>query len=191
VAAVLARTNRWRYDWQFIAGLYRQDLAAGLGWAGRIGEAGFKGEGAYFRSRERFAGDRGDWSVSATLDYSFPGAWYVSAAGLYLSRPAVVPAVVSEGVSPLARPALSPKSLMPYRYTLYASAAKTFSPLVTAQLALAYGTDERALIVFPAVAWSAAADLTLDLTAQSFFSDGPGGFRTRGNTVISRLRWNF
>src|SRR5690606_1804413 len=43
-AALLYGFNRNGYDIQLIGGLYREMIAAGGGWAGSIGQTGFKGE---------------------------------------------------------------------------------------------------------------------------------------------------
>ena len=47
-AAFLYKLNKWKYDFQFLSGIYQTDYVLGGGWAGNIKEAGFKGEMSYF-----------------------------------------------------------------------------------------------------------------------------------------------
>ena len=48
VGALLYKTNKWNYDFQFLGGYYKKDAVMGLGWAGNIWNAGFKGEANYY-----------------------------------------------------------------------------------------------------------------------------------------------
>jgi len=188
IAAALVRTNRWSYDWQVLGGVCRDDAVAGLGWAGHINDVGFKGEASAFRKLEAFSGSPTRWTGSVGWDYTFGNAWYVSLAGLYVSDPATGLLAASPSA---VRPVLTASALMPYRYSVHASVSKTLNPLLTLQAAVVAAPDDRALIVFPSLAWSAAQDVTIDLTAQSFFADATDGFRTVGNGIFTRIRWSF
>src|SRR5690606_36400281 len=48
IAAAKYSTNYRNYDLQWNAGLYQNRFTAGFGWAGRIKDAGFKGEVQYY-----------------------------------------------------------------------------------------------------------------------------------------------
>ncbi len=187
IAAVKAGFNKGQYDWQVVAGLYRTDVVTGAGWAGPVGDAGFKGEVSWFRDKEDISDGPSALVASATVDYSISGQWYVSASGLYQSEPA--PVLQSNAVFP--GPRLSAKSLMPYRYTAYAGATYTVSPIVATSLSVIYGSEDHGLILFPTITWSAAPNLTIDLIAQSFFSETIAGYRTLGNSVYTSVKWNF
>ena len=50
----MLKANKWNYDFQFLAGNYREELALGLGWAGGTAGIGFKGEMTYFHPRHHF-----------------------------------------------------------------------------------------------------------------------------------------
>ena len=52
VAAAMYKFNKWNYDFQVLGGNYFSDIALGLGWAGNIKNAGFKGEATYFHPRK-------------------------------------------------------------------------------------------------------------------------------------------
>jgi hypothetical protein len=56
VAAAMLNLNHWNYDFQALAGYYRNRLALGGGWAGHIGGAGFKGEATWFYDLRRNPG---------------------------------------------------------------------------------------------------------------------------------------
>jgi hypothetical protein len=187
VAAALYKFNKWKYDFQFLTGIYYDDLAFGAGWAGNIKDAGFKGEATYFRSKNNFADDNGTLSASAALDYSFKNNWYVSAAMLYQSEPAAV----IQGNSPFITSNLSAKTLMPYRYTFYLGAMKGFTPIISANMAIIYSPTDNSTILFPSFAYNVAQNLDLDLVLQSFFSETFGTYRAQGNSIYLRMKFSF
>jgi len=83
-AAGYFRFNRWNYDIQFLGGLHDgSDIFAGLGWAGDIKGAGFRGEASYFRSYEEFSDTSGQLVASISLDYSFSNSLYLQFESLY------------------------------------------------------------------------------------------------------------
>jgi hypothetical protein len=50
VGAGMWKINKWNYDIQFLGGIAQGDLALGTGWAGNLGNAGFKGEFTFFQN---------------------------------------------------------------------------------------------------------------------------------------------
>ena len=54
ILAALYKFNKWRYDIQWIVANYNADLAGGVGFAGNLWQAGFKGEGTYFHPKNNF-----------------------------------------------------------------------------------------------------------------------------------------
>lgn len=184
VAALLFKTNRWQYDFQALGGLYRDDAVLGGGWAGRLGQAGFKGEIAYFHPLRQRAGAL---SLTAMTDYTFGDSWYLSGALLYQSRQSNRPL---QELSLLAGNA-SAKSLLPFRWTFYAGAAKAFGPLLTASLAAVYSPYRNTLFVLPVLGYGAAPNFDLDLTGQSFFSKNGGKYRAAGHSLYLRVKYSF
>ena len=83
VGAAIYRFNTSGYDLQFLAGRFQEDWAAGGGWAGNIGEAGFKGEATVFVPSSD-APDTSDVTVSATaaIEYGFQNGWITTASYL-------------------------------------------------------------------------------------------------------------
>ncbi|MFN8207379.1 MAG: hypothetical protein U0T82_08225 [Bacteroidales bacterium] len=77
-AAGMAHLNWRNYDFQFLAGeLDGEDLFAGIGWAGSIFSAGFKGEASYFHPLENARDTSGLMLVSISADYSFANSWHL------------------------------------------------------------------------------------------------------------------
>lgn len=187
IGAVRYGFSRWRYDMQLLAGLYRTDLVLGSGWAGNIKDAGFKGEVTLFMPRDHLDDSTGVLTASITLDRTFPGEWYLSAAYLYNS---LVDGVLLPG-NTLTGPAISARRLLPFEHTCYFGCSKSFSPVTAFNLALVHAPYRSSTIFFPTFTYSAAADLDLDLTLQSFFADDGEAWATRSNAVYLRLRWSY
>ena len=120
-------------------------------------------------------------------DQTFANEWYVSLAALFNSNPADFDGTI-RSYSFLN---LSAKQLFPFRYTFYAGAMKTFSPITTTQFSITYSPTYNTLIIFPSVAWTLAESVVLDFTAQLFYSNQTGTYRSEGNAVFLRCKWNF
>jgi hypothetical protein len=185
VAAVLYKFNKCKYDFQLLSGMYYDDFVFGGGWAGNIKDMGFKGEATYFKSRNDWKA-QDDFTASFTLDYSLKNSWYVSAAALYVRNPSPVllAAMTAAGEN------LSVKSLMPYRWSVYAGVKKGFTPIVSGSATVIYSPEKNTFILFPSLTYSVAQNFDLDLTTQSFFSDETAAVSS-GSAVYLRMRWSF
>ncbi|MDZ7777778.1 MAG: hypothetical protein U5L09_20265 [Bacteroidales bacterium] len=84
--AGMYKLNKWGYDFQFLGGYINEDLVAGGGWSGNIGNAGFRGEATYFRDNENFADTTGQLVASISADYMFRSSFYLHAGLLYNSK---------------------------------------------------------------------------------------------------------
>ncbi|MFM2207831.1 MAG: hypothetical protein RL213_1806 [Bacteroidota bacterium] len=185
VAAGIYRTHLKTYDLQFSFGSYRRQAVAGLGWAGNILEAGFKGEiNRYFPE----AGKSAQTCFSSTVDYTFKGDWYLFVSCLWQEK-----AAESSDAFTSASPVilLSPKQLMPFRMSAYCGAMKELSPKWSLQLAAIYGGTSSNLIAFPGVTWRLADDLELLLTGQAYFSRQEEDWGNRADALFLRLKYNF
>jgi hypothetical protein len=186
IAAALYKTNRNRFDLQFLAGLWERDWVMGTGWAGQLGTAGFKGECSVYQPRNTGNGSHAVLLLTLMLDRTFPDDWYGSLSFLYNSQPTGM-----AGPEVLLRPMLSAKELFPFRYSVYAAGQKTFSPVTTMQAGLIYSPERHFLILYPSFAWNAAESLDLDITAQSFFNRDPTRFRMQATAVYVRMKYSF
>lgn len=186
-AALLYRFNAREYDIQVLGAWYQEDLALGGGWAGSIGEAGFKGEATWFQPRSNLTDTTGTLSLTLESNYTFEGGWYLSGAYLYTGSGQSSPGAINE----LATQRLSAKMLMPFKHAILTQTAKQISPLFTANLSLIYCPGPDALIIFPVLTYSLNDNWDLNLVAQSFFIPENKQFKNQGNSLILRLKWGF
>lgn len=185
VYAGMYRTNLKGYDLQAFAGSFRKEAVAGTGWAGNLGEAGFKGEFTWFAGNNN---QPSQVNFSTTVDYTPSTDWYVAGSFLYEKEP--IP--VSENALILITPnILSSKYLMPFRYSFFGSVIRQFSPVVNGQLAVIYGTEDRSMIFYPSFTWVAAENAEVLLTAQSFFSERNGTWKSSVTSAFFRFKWSF
>jgi len=185
--AALFRTNTHGYDLQFLAGRAGHDLVAGTGWAGHIGDAGFKGEVTWFRT----TGDRPDslstLSVALSADRTFKDNWYASVGLLYQSNPGFTGRLEDFSSGAI----LGARALMPYQFSWYASATKGFSPITQASLAIVYSPKNASLVLLPSFSQNLAPNLDLDLFIQSFFAGDRSSYASQAQAFFMRLRWSY
>lgn len=187
VGALRLGGHTGRFDWQALAGVYRNRLAAGAGWAGDVGESGFKGEISVFHPLDSTAGET---SVSATaeLNMLFGGAWFVNAALLINSNGLGG----NTNLLRLTQTNLAPDNLMPGKVFLLASANWTATDLIQFSTTAIYSPNGHLIILVPTAAWSVAQNWDLDLTGQLFWlENGFGNLENAGNALYLRTRWSF
>lgn len=184
IAALLYRFNHRGYDVQLLGAWYKTDLALGAGWAGNLGEAGFKGEATWFQPRRDTTGAL---AVVLESNYSFEDGWYVGGSFLYASNGSKE----VQDLALLAGQQRSAKTLMPFRYSILGQVVKQATPLLTFNLSLIYCPGPDALIFFPVVAYSLSDNWDINLIAQSFFAPTAHKFKNQGNSVLFRLKWGF
>ncbi|MBP6181412.1 hypothetical protein [Flavobacterium sp.] len=186
-AAFLYKINKWKYDFQFLGGMYQTDYVFGGGWAGNIKEAGFKGELSYFIPKKNVLDASKTFSFSIMADQTFKNDWYISLAGLYNSNPTNFFAVNGSFYNTN----LSAKSLFPFRYNLYTTIMKTISPIVSCNFSFIYSPEKNTLILVPTYAWNVATNFDLDFTAQSFFAEQNNNYKNLITEIYIRGRWSF
>ncbi|MEM6262600.1 MAG: hypothetical protein AAGI38_08845 [Bacteroidota bacterium] len=189
VAAAYYGFNRWNYDWQVISGYYRGDATLGLGWAGNLKDAGFKGEVSWFIPTAQSPDSQQTVNASMAVDYLFKGV-YLSAATMYNSRGATQPGTAAGG---LVGTELSPKNLFPSPWSFIITASGQATPLLSISGAVIYATENHLLIASPSATYSIVTNWDLDLIAQVFFSQNPltDDFQHQGSGVFLRLKWSY
>ena len=188
VGAIKYKFNTHTYDIQLLAGKYKQDLAAGLGWAGNIKKAGFKGEGTYFVPYDSIGDVSGALSFSTTIEYGFKNGWNTMASYLLNTNGTDQP------LSPLKLTAFTPeaKALMPNKHTAFVNFSKSFSPVFTLNVGGFYGFGVNWLIFFPTATYSIKQNWDIDLVGQIFWgNDAKGSFKNQTNAVFLRLKWSY
>ena len=188
IGALKYAFNTHNYDIQFIGGNYCRDVVVGLGWAGNIKDAGFKGEVSYFQNWHDTRFQHVALSASGTVDYSFKNGLYMSLAFLYnnLATNSLYSAAQLQSEN------LSPKLLMPAKYNLIVTASKQFSPVLNGSLALIYSPQINLFVIAPTLSYSLATNWDADLIIQSYFANNINNkFDVLGNSLNFRVRWSF
>lgn len=190
VAAAKYGFNKGSYDLQLIGSWYKTDLMAGLGWAGNLGNAGFKGEVSYFHPRDDFQNTDGVLTGTFTTDYTFSGGWYGSLALLYVSD-GTVDKLGTNGTLNLIGGDISVKRLMPTRYTFTAMGSKALNPATNFSMVAMYAPGTNMLILFPTLTYSIKENWDIDAVAQSSFLELADGFQHSGSAAFFRIKRSF
>jgi len=186
VAALMYHLNKWEYDFQFFTGIYQQNITAGLGWAGNIKEAGFKGEISWF-SPFRQNPDIQSLVASLSFDYGFKNGIYLLVSGLYNNNGSdSIPNLVA-----LTSASLSAKNIFPFKKTICTEISYPFSPICKGSLALMYSNSGNAIILYPTLTFSLGNNWVADAIAQSFFASENGNYKALGNSMYLRVKWVF
>lgn len=186
IEALRYQTNLRGYDLQMVAGRYHDQWTLGLGWAGNLGQAGFKGEAALFKSTA--IDSNATLSITAQIDHMFKGEWLVSTGFLYTG------AASKDDLRPeqWASNTLEPNRLMPVRWAAMASVAKPITPIFSGSLTTIWSPHRELLLLMPILNYNIRENWDLDLTGQLFFWTPPGKpFNLYFGTVYLRLRWSF
>lgn len=186
-AAMLFRSNKKGYDFQTLAGVAQKDLLLGLGWAGNIKNAGFKGEFTYFHPYEHINDTTGVLSGCMSLDYSFKNGLYLHVSSYYNSKG-------NETLNTLSTQQflnVSAKQLLPFKYSGFFQLSKQINPLFTIGLSNIYSPTNNTWIVVPDIQYSMATNWEITLLGQSFFADKNNVYRSIGNSIFLRLKWSF
>jgi hypothetical protein len=187
VAAMLYGFNYRNYDIQTIAGYFRHRAALGLGWAGSIGGAGFKGEATWFYHLEEVPGQsRGDLVAAIGADYMFANGTFAVAEFLYNGgyRP-------FNGNSLLISQPLRPDNIMFSEFALTLSANHAISPVLDGGLAAMILPDIEAFFVSPNIKYSLMTDLDLEMVAQIFAGGRNSVFEQAGSLWFLSLKYSF
>lgn len=184
IAAVRYFTNVQNYDLQWLAGVYLSQPTLGAGWAGSIGDAGFKGEAQYFFKKDTMLGQL---NLMLEADYVFSKGWYVNGGALFNSDGSDKPFSQTN----LSDFRLTPRNPMPTKWNLYAGFAKEVTPLFSVNLSTVYAPGTNLLLVLPALQYNLATNLDVHLIGQSFFAEQTAGFEGMMHRVYLRLKWSF
>ena len=186
VGAIKYKFNTHTYDVQFLAGKYQQDLALGLGWAGNIGQAGFKGEGTYFTPFDSIGS--GVLSFTTSLEYGFKNGWFGMAS--YLLNTGGIDKPVSGLELKTTLP--SAKELMPNKHTVFLNFSKPLSPVWSLSLGGFYGFGVNWAIFFPSITYSIKPNWDIDLVSQLFWGQNANQvWDQQSNAIFLRLKWSF
>lgn len=182
ISAIKYATNYKNYDLQFLAGFYKNRFTAGLGWAGSINDAGFKGEAQFFAGNDSLP----HLNATVEADYIFTNGLYLSSGILYRQKGLDHPLKMD---IPLEFEP-SPRELMPSKWNLLLSTAKEITPIFSANMSVVYSPGVNMLILFPSLNYNIKTNLDLGFIWQSFFAESEN-FSALSHTGFFRLKWSF
>ncbi len=187
VAAVKYSQNYNGYDVQKIAGYFRDRLALGAGWAGSLGEAGFKGETTWFYDLTKTEGvDRGNFVAAAGLDYMFSNGTFGLIEVLYNGGHGRDPGEIFLITEPL-----RPDNIMFSEFAVTLSADRMFSPVLSGGFAVMGLPDINAFFARPSLVYSVARDLDLEFISQVFFGGEGTVLENAGTSFFVSLTFSF
>jgi len=188
VAAAMLNTNRWNYDFQVLAGYYRNRMALGGGWAGHIGGAGFKGEATWFYDLEETPDvKRGNFVVAVGFDYIFGNGTFAFAEFLYNGGYNRIP----DDVVLLPTQPLRPDNIMLSEYSATLSAQHPISNILGANLAVMALPDIKAAFLMPGLNYSIITNLDLEFVSQIFIGGKNTIFEEAGSMWFLGLKYSF
>ncbi|HAA20408.1 MAG TPA: hypothetical protein DCP28_17205, partial [Cytophagales bacterium] len=191
VAAAMWKFNVKGYDVQVLGGYARQDVVAGLGWAGNLGPVGFKGEGTYFHPAENLADTSGVVVASISADYSFNNGFFLSGAGFYNSGGGGDQGLLGLGNVTSGR--LTAKNLLPYEWAGFLTAGYPISPLLNASLTGMFFPGDSGLFLNPGLTVSVFENFDMDAIGQLFFGENPvsGDYEALQKAIFVRLKYSY
>lgn len=186
VIAGMFRSSWGSYDVQIAGGHYLDKLTLGIGWAGYLEDAGFKGEISYFHPEDRFFEDTGHFTATAGLDYMLSNGLYLQSEFLYNGgyNPRGDP------LSALIQPPTA-DNLFIARSGMYLNGSFQVHPLVGANLGFLGSFDRSIFIIIPQVTVSVTDNIDFLVLSQllkgSVFSDAV----ETPNLFFFRLKWSY
>lgn len=169
-SAGLYRFNRNGYDLQFLGGYVNDRWLTGFGWAGSIGEAGFKGELRWSYLDQLVAHGL---VFSIGMDRTYEPGWLVAAEFLHNGE------IYSEQKASLLGLAY------PYKNAGLVQVTRQFNPVWSAGLVALVATNETYMCM-PSVIYSVGNDWEVMLTGISRLLQSEDD-----NSLFLRLRWSF
>ncbi len=177
-AAGIYKWNKSEYDMQVLAGVMREQLVAGGGWAGNIKLIGFKGELTYLKDVNS---NRSDFLGSTSLDYAFANSLYLNMGMLYNS--ASNPNALFQQSSAN----LDIRSLSPFEWSVFSQVSYPVHPLLTAAVATLVFPGEEGVFINPTLTYSIISNLDFDAIGQVYLTNSSQS----AYFLFARLKYSF
>ncbi len=179
--------NKWGYDFQVLGAWWNTDYALGVGWAGNIKGAGFKGEVTYFVPQENWNDTSGQMSASISADYVFGNQLFLTGGILFNSGG--LDSSLGTATNVFTTP-LSAKNMMPTKYNIIASVNYPLTPLSGAGITTIYSPIVNTAFFMPTYSYSMSDNWEIAVFGQSVWLD-TGKFQNIGNGVYVRVKGSF
>jgi hypothetical protein len=176
--------NLKEYDFQVLAGKYNTDIAIGVGWAGQIKGAGFKGEITYFHSYNDDA-TTPTLIGNLSLDYTLPSTLNFRLEIIGNSNP-----LKKVALQFLTQP-VTAKELINNYVSAFGSIGYDITPLLKANIASILNIDDKSMFINPTVDVSLNQNTNLLIATQIFTGTGGSLYEHMGSYLFSRLKWSF
>ncbi len=189
-SALLYKFNRWQYDWQFLAGIYQQDLVIGGALAGGLGNIGLKAEYNYYAPFDK---DLPAFLFSTSLDYIFKNGLYLQGSYLF-NQEGSERANFGDFSNLTGGNVMSPRNLFLFKHTVFISSSYTINPLLTVSLGTMFSPDFANLIIYPSLTYSLTKNLDLLVALQAFNTKNPAKqdqLDWLSAASFLRLKWSF
>lgn len=183
VVALMYAFNRNAYDIQLIAGAYRSGFSVGGGWAGNLGESGFKGE-LMFHAWQSDTPHSTNFVASVSIDHMIAGQFFIVSEITYNLRGGGQGFNLLENRLRADNPTLS-------RFQFTNMVQVTLSPVLSATLTGLIYPDEQALFLSPALTASVLSDLDLTVLTQWFTGWGDGDLSQTAAITSASVKWSF
>ncbi len=184
VLAALYKFNTSEYDFQMLGGYANGYWTLGGGWAGNLGNAGWKGEFSWFH--DDLGNRRNTFLASTGIDYTFASGWYISGGYLYNHN-----GLGGVSVAALSLFEVSAQNLYPYKHSIVISNFYPASPLLNIGLTSVYSANSaHPIFLIPTIAYSLSQDMDLDLTGQIGLEKGES-YYSPSQSLFLRLKWSF
>lgn len=187
VAGAMWKFNHSEYDFQVLGAWYRELITVGGGWAGNLGNAGFKGEmSAFIPSGQPY--DQ-EFSVSAAtqVDYVFSNGLYGTGGILFNSLGAT-----DGSLSQLFDFELDARRLYPFKFAFLGASVFNITPLLSANMTFVYSpVSSHPLFAGPSFTCSIATNWDLDLVGQFVFNVDEGRYRSPVQVIFLRVKFSY
>ena len=183
VAAALYKFNKNNYDYQILAGWSHEDIVLGGGWAGSIGNVGFKGEFSWFNSTNEDVENA--FALTTSFDYSLSDGTYFIAGMLYNSA-------ANADATNILNFDLSARNLYPYKWSAFIQSTIPITPLINSGMAVIYSpVTEHPVFLSPTLTYSIANNLDVDLVGQLVLQNRVDGYGSQANVFYLRIKWSY
>ena len=184
VMAALHKFNTSEYDIQSLVGYANGYWTVGGGWAGNLGNAGWKGEWSWFIDD---LGNRENTFLATTgIDYTFGSGWYISGGYLYNHR-----GLGGASIAALSLFEVSAQNLYPYKHSVIIANLYPATPLLNIGLTTVYSINSsHPVFLIPTIAYSVGQNLDLDFTGQIGLEKG-NSYYSPSQSLFLRLKRSF
>ena len=190
---VIASKYSWNaknYDFQFIVGKAREDLSLGFGWAGNIGNAGFKGELSYFHPYDGESILKKVLITSITVDFAFTNGLYLNGSILFNSDDQSDLGL--PGININSNADLTARDLSPFPWSIFIQGSYPITPLFNISLSTIYFPDSRhALFINPGINYSLSNNTQVSIIFQWYYDKILGDYDPLARLIYLRAKWNF